>query len=386
MRVLALVVVSTFSGGGCTGDPDGVADEPGHIYAAFGTGEQELDEAGKNLAFPLDLVIDPATGDAYIDDFNHYQIRSFSPDGSSRLIAGTGNLGIPVNGPAVEADFNHIGDLHLDGTGGLYVAAWHNSFVLRIDLASGELTRIAGTGTRTKYTGDGGPALAADLSMAASVALLPDGRLVVSDQDNQVVRAIDPATGIIDHFAGRCVVEFDAPCAAPVACPGSQKLACDLTRCDYSCSEGFLDGVSRDMARFAFPYGAQAMPGGKLAVGPDGSIYVTDYYNDRIRVIRSDGRIDTVANGLQPDDVAVSADGTVYAVDAVAGCVHRIDLDGTVTTVAGVCGERGFAGDNGLATAALFTRPSGIALDEVRHRLYIADTGNHRVRFVTLPR
>lgn len=131
MRVLALVVVVTVWVAGCTGDPDVVADEPGH----------------------------------------HFQIRSFSPGGGIGSIAGSGNLGIPVNGPAVQAEFSHIADLLLDGTGGLYVAAWHNSFVLRIDLTSGELTRIAGMGTRTKYTGDGGPALAADLSMPETMVL-----------------------------------------------------------------------------------------------------------------------------------------------------------------------------------------------------------------------
>jgi sugar lactone lactonase YvrE len=387
MRILALVVVCTVSGAGCTGDPDGIADEVGHVYAAFGTGHSDVDDAGENLALPLGLVIDPATGIAYVNDFNHYQIRAFYPDGSIRRIAGTGELGTPTDGPAVEADLSHLGDLLLDGAGTLYVAGWHNSYVLRVDLATGELTRIAGQGTRTKYSGDGGPALAAHLSLPASLALIPDGRLLVTDQENQVVRAIDPATGLIDRFAGRCVIEpeLGESCVTPVACPGSEKLACDLSKCSYPCTGAFADAATPDAARFAFPYGAAVVPAGRLAVAPDGTVHVADGYNKRIRSIRTDGSVGTLTEAIEnPDDIEIASDGTLYTVDAYAGCVHRFDLDGTVSTIAGICGERGDLGDNGLATKALFNRPFGLALDEAHHRLYIADTSNNRIRYVVL--
>jgi hypothetical protein len=73
------LVVAIASALGCSGDPDGVANEPGHIYGAFGTGESELDEAGKNLSLPIDLAIDPDTGVAwhrlYIADTGNHRVR-----------------------------------------------------------------------------------------------------------------------------------------------------------------------------------------------------------------------------------------------------------------------------------------------------------------------
>jgi DNA-binding beta-propeller fold protein YncE len=273
--------------------------------------------------------------------------------------------------------------------------------VVRIELATNTLTRIAGVGTRTQYSGDSGPAIDAKLSLPAALAVDVDGRLLVTDQENQVVRAIDSTTGVIEHFAGRCVIEPDGPCATPVACPGSEKLACDVTQCSYPCSPGFADDVDLAATRFGLPFGASILPAGKLALAPDGSIYIADPGNHRIRAMRTDGRIVTVAGGgtetadgvdatsasiPNPYDIAISADGTLYVVDTYDNCVRRIDPGGVIETVAGICGQRGFAGDRGRATLAMFDRPLGIALDERAHRLYIADTGNHRIRYVTLPR
>jgi DNA-binding beta-propeller fold protein YncE len=385
---LAVTAVGAF---GCSGDPDGSPEDSGYIVTSF-----EAD-----LSLPNDLVIDPETGVVYVSDFGHYQVRAISPDRSIATIAGTGNLGSPVDGPAVAADFSHIGDLLLDGSGGLYVAAWHNSLVMRVELATGALTKIAGQGTRTQYSGDSGPATEAQLSLPAALALTADGTLLVADQENQVVRAIDPASGLIDRFAGRCVVEPAGSCATPVACPDSEKLACDVAACSYPCTPGFTDDVDRADVRFGFPFGAQAMPAAKLALAPDGTIYVADAGNHRIRAIRPDGRVVTVAGGgsetsdgvaatsasiPDPYDVATAADGTLYVVDTYESCVRRVDLDGTIWTVAGICGQSGFAGDGGRATEALLDRPLGIAIDERTHRLYIADSGNDRIRDVTLPR
>jgi len=129
------------------------------------------------------------------------------------------------------------------------------------------------------------------------------------------------------------------------------------------------------------------LPGGKLALGADGTVYATDPYNHRVRAIRTDGRIETLPDGFEdPRVIPVGSDGTMYVVDSDAGCVYRRDVEGAIAPIAGVCGEKGASGDNGLAALALLDRPLGLALDEAHHRLYIADTGNKRIRFVTLPR
>lgn len=379
MRDVVLLVCTLAAG--CA-DPDGSVDDPGRIYTIMGA-------EGDTEFRPSDLVVDTRPGTTrdtlYISDWSMFQIVARTASGERVLIAGNGELGIPLDGPALDARLNHIGDLMLADDGVLYAAAWHNSMIVRIDLASGQLTRIAGTGTR-RYSGDGAPALDAELSLPAALARLGDGRLLFTDQENQVLRTID-ASGQIGHFAGRCVVEPDAPCDAPVACPGSEKVACDASECSYPCTpapDNAAAGV--DELRFGFTYGAQALPDAKLAVGDDGTIYVIEGIAGRIRALRADGRVDVVAQDLGTiTDLALAHDGSLYVVAAYESCVRRVAVDGTVETIAGVCGQRGFAGDAGLASEALLNRPTGIALDEDAHRLYIADTLNERIRYVTLP-
>jgi hypothetical protein len=126
---------------------------------------------------------------------------------------------------------------------------------------------------------------------------------------------------------------------------------------------------------------------------------VSDSDNRRVRVIGSDGTVRTVAgNGedattgdggpatqaslRSPADLALGDDGSLFIADPWAMCVRRVAPDGTIDTVAGVCGERGFEGDGGPATEALFKAPFGLAV--AGPILYIADTGNQRVRAVRL--
>lgn len=119
-----------------------------------------------------------------------------------------------------------------------------------------------------------------------------------------------------------------------------------------------------------------------VAVGPDGAVYIADARNGTVRVVR-DGLIDTLAADLSlPSDVEVAPDGTVYVADTGNHRVVAIDRDGTVRIVAGgYQSSYGFGGDGGPATEALLYQPEGIALHP-DGSLYIADTGNNRIRRV----
>ena len=142
-------------------------------------------------------------------------------------------------------------------------------------------------------------------------------------------------------------------------------------------------------ARLAFPDG--------VAVDGSGNLYIADRDNHRIRRVDGAGIITTIAGtgergyggdgGLavearlnNPTGLAVDGTGALYIADRGNDQVRRVDPTGTITTVAGT-GERGFGGDGGPAVEARLNNPEGVAVDG-SGSLYIADSGNRRVRRV----
>ncbi|HYJ09790.1 MAG TPA: hypothetical protein VEX18_12300, partial [Polyangiaceae bacterium] len=95
-----------------------------------------------------------------------------------------------------------------------------------------------------------------------------------------------------------------------------------------------------------------------------------------------DGTAATEARLNRPTDLALAEDGTVYFSDVYNHCIRKVAPDGNVYTVVGICGEKGFAGDGGAPTSALLKLPYGIELAD--STLYVADTGNNRIRVVNL--
>ena len=407
-----LVLGAVLLGAGCGGGESACDPEaPGTICTIVGSGAQGYGgdhgpaiEAA--LYVPQDTVVG-AEGALWVLDFNNYLVRTCTADGLIQTVIGTGLLGDspPVGElttPAAEAQFNHTTDLFFHD-GYLYLAAWHNSRVKRVELSTMLLENFAGIGRRTLYTGDGGPALEAALDLPSSIALHPDGSIVIMDQANQVIRKVAP-DGTIDRIAGTCVVDYDTPCTAgqtPVACPDSNKTVCGdpATECGKPCTPGFGgdDGPALD-ARMAQPYGQMADPAGRLAYDTAGNLYFADSNNHRIRKVDTDGIMTTIAgNGTagfsgdggpataaqldNPVDVEVGDDGTVYFTDVYNHCVRQI-AGGVISTVAGQCGERGFEGDGGPPTDAMLNRPYGI--DVVGRKLYVSDSYNNRIRVVNL--
>lgn len=151
-------------------------------------------------------------------------------------------------------------------------------------------------------------------------------------------------------------------------------------------TEGFRDG-RRAEAAFHTPSG--------IAVAPDGAIYVADTGNHAIRRVEPDGTVSTVAgSGLAgyrdgpgagalfdaPVGLAVAGDGTIYVADTYNDRIRRIGTDGVVSTIAG-SGTPGFA--DGAASSAGLDTPCGLALDSRGH-LIVADTNNHVLRRIDL--
>lgn len=135
-----------------------------------------------------------------------------------------------------------------------------------------------------------------------------------------------------------------------------------------------------------------------IAIGPDGTVYIADTLNHRIRKVSPEGTISTIAGtgsiGFSgdegpadlaqlsyPEDVAVDNNGDVYVADTSNHRIRQITTDGRIVTIAG-SGIAGYAGDNDFAGLARLKLPRGLAATP-DGTVYIADTGNHRVRKVS---
>lgn len=129
-------------------------------------------------------------------------------------------------------------------------------------------------------------------------------------------------------------------------------------------------------------------PGG-ICRGPDGSLYICDTANGRIRQLKPDGTLVTIAGGTaelrlkEPYEVRLDAVGNLFWVERLTHCVRRRDIKtGEVTMIAGN-GTPGFSGDGGPADKAQLNEPHSIGFDKAGD-LYICDVRNHRIRKVDM--
>jgi len=226
------------------------------------------------------------------------------------------------------------------------------------DLNTKAVTTVAGN-RNLGLGGDGGPATQSPVDPPFGLAFAPDGSLYITDVNNSRIRKVSP-DGIITTVAGIA-------------------------------SNGFSgDGGPATSARLNSPKG--------VAVGADGSLYIADTNNHRIRRVGLDGIITTVAGtgvagysgdgGLAalarlnfPHGLAMGTDGSLYVADKQNHSIRRIEPGGTITTVAGN-GVAGYDGHGVPATQTRLRAPEAVAV-RPDGALYIADTENHFVRLVT---
>ena len=256
---------------------------------------------------------------------------------------------------AIAANLNNPGSVCLDSAGNMYIADSTNNCIRKVD-AAGIITTFAGTGA-TGSGGDGFAANLAQLSAPGGVCVDSAGNVYIADTNNHRVRKVDAITGIITKIAGTTI--------------GSTG-----------------DGSAAIDAKLNRPTG--------VFVHSDGSVYIADEDNNRIRKVDSSGIITKIAGGGTgldggaaiaarlrfPHGVFVDSASNVYITDTYNRAIRKVNAStGIISTIAGIYNSIGYSGDGGAATLAKLHTPSGVFVHS-DGTLYIADSGNHCIRKV----
>jgi len=276
-------------------------------------------------------------------------------------VAGSGTGGYSGDGgPATAAELNGPGGVAVDAHGDLFIVDNGNDVIREVNGNTGDIATVAGNGA-FGYSGDGGPATAAELNGPGGVAVDAQGDLFIPDYGNDAIREVNLSTGVITTVAGNGTAGYSGD--------GGQATAAELNAPS------------------------------SVAVDAHGDLFIADSINNRIREVNlSTGVITTVAgNGTAgfsgdggqaiaaelngPSAVAVDAQGDLFIADLGNDLIREVKAStGVITTVAGD-GTAGFSGDGGQAIAAELNSASGVAVDG-HGDLFIADTFNNRVRRV----
>ncbi len=311
------------------------------------------------LLRPSAIAYDRA-GNLYIAETQRHLIRKVDNLGNITNFAGDGTQGFSGDGgPAVAAHLNSPQGVVLDASGNLFLSDSANHRVRRVDAITNVISTVAGDG-KAAFAGDGGPALAASLSLPRSLCLDPSGKnLYIADTRNHRIRRVDLTTARIETIAGNGVEDFAG------------------------------DGALATSASLDSPDG--------IAVDLGGNLFIADTHNGRIRQVSAGPRIiQTIigpgsVNGAaasdpaapfalaRPRGISSDAGGNLYLADP--GNHHLLRIDGASGAVSVLAGgaTQGFAGDGGLATSAALDSPAGVAISP-QGLISISDTATQRVR------
>jgi sugar lactone lactonase YvrE len=352
-----LVITIALGAGACGGGGGGPPDASPDAYVAppfthgvstlCGFGDHGLIDGDRNtakLSNPVNAALGP-DGKIYVADFDNGAIRRADADGNVDTVYSASNFVRPF-GLAFGAD------------GTLYVAT-DNDDTGGHDLMSGTVWKLdvaAKTAT----------VIVRGIGRARGLAVLPDGKLAMTDFLHDTIRTLDPATGAIALVAGA----QDVP--------------------------GFADG-DVSIARFSSPYGVVVVPGPKLVVA--------DFDNQRVREVALDGTTTTIAGSgaagyldadalsaqfRHPESLAIDSNGAIYIGDTDNWRVRR--LDPTFTTIDTLAGNGlgGYRDDDDRLSAEIYGLEGMVASTDAKS-LYVADGDRgedtrpyHRVRVVTV--
>lgn len=352
-------LISTIGGNGASGFS---GDGGPATQAAFGTFS------------PQGAAVAP-DGSVYVADTGNRVIRRIGTNGIITTVAGTPGVQCsPTNdscgdgGQALQAHFASPFTLAFGPDGSYYVV--DNLHRIRKVAPNGIVSTVAGTGAPCDLKssdltcGDGGPATQAQLTLPLGITVAPDGAIYFSDSNLRRVRRVGP-DGIISSIAGN---SNNAP---------------------GSCSNNNLPALQ---ACLSAPFGVVALA--------DGSVIFSDVQLHRIFRVGANGIILVLAgNGFcgfsgdggpalsaqmcNPEGIGRGPDNSIYVADWSNNRIRRIGPDGVMTTYAGD-GQSTYGGDNGPALAGQIRLPLGVVVG-LDGSVIVADGNNHRVRRITPP-
>jgi sugar lactone lactonase YvrE len=295
-------------------------DRKGRLTLIAGTGEGGFGGDGgpateARLFAPHDLAFDSKGALLIADTYNH-RIRRIDRHGTITTVAGDGKAAYSGDGgPATQASLNTPQGVAFDGEGALLIADTFNHVVRRVD-RDGKIATFAGT--VPGHGGDGGDAKKAQINLTMAVAVAPDGAVYISDAANSRIRRVSP-DGLIQTVVGYGPAQD-------------------------TYGGGFAgDGGPPDKAKI--------FSATDLKFDAAGALYISDSGNNRIRLIRA-GVITTVAgSGRQglggdggkaleaelntPQKIAVAKDGSMFVADRANHRVRKVDTRGVIITIAG---------------------------------------------------
>lgn len=310
------------------------------------------------FSFPDGITADK-WGNVYIADRINSVVQKIDTNGILSRFAGNGLYGYTGDGSAAtNARLSmYTAGMVTDTIGNLFISC--NGTVRKVN-ALGIISTVAGN-NNYGYSGDGGPATAAEFKTTTGICFDNAGNLYIADDQAYVIRMVNSA-GIISTFAGTGTLGFSG------------------------------DGGPATAAQLKTPAG--------ITFDDSGNLYIADRSNQRIRKVNTSGIITSVAGGnpmvmpccywgcpatslnIGPIGVAVDHEGNIYVADISHSVVQKITSDSKTYAIAGNCTD-GFSGDGGPASAAQIYRPTMICLDN-RGNLLITDKGNNRYRKVWL--
>lgn len=242
---------------------------------------------------PLSVAVD-RSGNIYIATFDNRIRKVTKSTGIITTIAGNGTAGYSGDGgSATSAVLRYPSDIALDGSGNIYIVDCGNNRIRKITASTGIITTIAGNGTGG-YSGDGGAATSAKLSVPSGVAIDSSGDIYIADSNNQRIREVVASTGIISSIAGNGSVGYAG------------------------------DSGSATGAKLNGPY--------DVAVGTSGIVYIADSGNNRIRAVNTASASAPAAPTFSPAAGRYLNAQSVTISDSASGAVIYYTIDGTTPT------------------------------------------------------